>query len=111
MSEPKLVSPTSSTQPKRVDWLWLGVPLAVMAVVLGVWADPFPPAWNNGSGAAVHFAPVAWPSEPDDPKKCAGSCGEWKPYTRFQGDINDPRVRDPSNGGTAPQNSSHSTQL
>ncbi|HXS51821.1 MAG TPA: hypothetical protein VN782_04760, partial [Usitatibacter sp.] len=64
-------------------------------------ADPFPPFWNS---AAVHFPPVAWPSEPADPKQCGATCGEWKPYTRFQAGLADARTQDPSNGGTAPQN-------
>lgn len=71
-------------------------------------ADSFPPAWGTGtvneSTGPIHFAPAPWPSEPVDPLDCGVSCGEWQPYTRFQGDINDPRVQDPSNGGTAPQN-------
>lgn len=66
--------------------------------------DPFPPYWNGGSGSAVHFLPVQWPTEPADPKQCGATCGEWLPYTRFQNSIDDPRVQDPSNGGTAPQN-------
>jgi uncharacterized repeat protein (TIGR01451 family)/fimbrial isopeptide formation D2 family protein len=66
-----------------------------------VQADPFPPTLANG---AAHFAPVAWPHEPADIKTCGFSCGDWKPYTRFQAGITDPRTQDPSNGGTAPQN-------
>ena len=53
-------------------------------------ADPYPPTLTNG---ATHYAPVAWPDDVD-----------WKPYSRFGGDINDPRTSDPSNGGTRPQN-------
>jgi uncharacterized repeat protein (TIGR01451 family) len=72
-------------------------------------AEPYPPAWNGAGqcgqpGEACHFPPIAWPDEPADPAQCGSTCGDWKPYTRFQGDINDPRVQDPSNGGTAPQN-------
>ena len=67
-------------------------------------ADPYPPYWSNGSGASIYFQPVLWPNEPADPKDCGVACGGWKPYTRFQNDINDPRVQDPSNGGTSPQN-------
>lgn len=67
-------------------------------------ADPFPPYWDGGAGEAVHFPPVAWPAEPSDPVACGATCGDWKPYTRFQNSANDPRVQDPSNGGTAPQN-------
>ena len=64
-------------------------------------ADPFPPTLSNG---AAHFPPVAWPSEPADPVQCGSQCGEWLPYSRFQSGVADPRVQDPSNGGTAPQN-------
>uniref|UniRef100_UPI00188DD096 InlB B-repeat-containing protein n=1 Tax=Aliidiomarina indica TaxID=2749147 RepID=UPI00188DD096 len=78
-----------------------GVTCLVLA--LGAQADPFPPYWENGNGAAVHFPPVAWPDEPANPLSCDDECGEWKPYTRFQQSINDPRTRDPSNGGTRPQ--------
>ena len=67
-------------------------------------ADPFPPDWNGGTGPAVHFAPAPWPSEPADPVNCGQSCGEWVPYTRFNNGVGDPRVQDPSNGGTSPQN-------
>src|SRR5262245_45940676 len=66
-------------------------------------ADPFPPTYSNGSGTSIHFDPVAWPTEPADPKNCGASCGQWKAYTRFQNDLADPRVSDPSNGGTSPQ--------
>lgn len=76
--------------------LFLTAPFAV--------ADPYPPLWSNGAGTAIHYQPVAWPTEPTDPKNCGTSCGNWKPYTRFQNTINDPRTQDPSNGGTAPQN-------
>jgi uncharacterized repeat protein (TIGR01451 family) len=55
-------------------------------------ADGYPPYWDN-STTAVHFAPVAWPSE-----------SAWIPYT-YQGvGIKDQRTNDPSNGGTTPQN-------
>ncbi|MCB1776414.1 MAG: DUF11 domain-containing protein [Candidatus Competibacteraceae bacterium] len=71
-------------------------------------ADPFPPDWGTGAvneaSGPIHFAPVAWPTEPSDPQNCGVTCGDWKPYTRFQNDIDDPRTQDPSNGGTAPQN-------
>ncbi|OGS97888.1 MAG: hypothetical protein A3H99_12650 [Gallionellales bacterium RIFCSPLOWO2_02_FULL_59_110] len=70
--------------------------------------DTFPPDWGVGivdeAAGPVHFAPVAWPTEPPDPTECGTACGDWKPYSRFQAPINDPRTRDPSNGGTAPQN-------
>jgi uncharacterized repeat protein (TIGR01451 family) len=66
-------------------------------------ADPYPPEWNSGAGASIHYEPVAWPGEPVNPIDCGTSCGQWKPYTRFQQPMNDPRTRDPSNGGTSPQ--------
>lgn len=66
-------------------------------------SDTYPPLWNNGDGAAIHYQPVAWPSEPSDPANCGADCGEWKPYTRFQNNLADPRIKDPSNGGTSPQ--------
>jgi uncharacterized repeat protein (TIGR01451 family) len=68
-----------------------------------VLAHPFAGYWSGGSGPAVHFAPVAWPNEPS-PASCGATCGDWRPYTRFGRGITDPRVQDPSNGGTAPQN-------
>ncbi|TAA74825.1 MAG: conserved repeat domain-containing protein, partial [Candidatus Electronema aureum] len=64
-------------------------------------ADPYPPTTAN---TALHFPVAAWPSEPTNPLNCGTSCGDWKPYTRFQTGANDPRVQDPSNGGTSPQN-------
>lgn len=82
----------------------LQLPLLGAAILLAATttlADPFPPTLVNG---AAHFPPVAWPAEPANPLQCGTSCGEWLPYTRFQGGITDPRTRDPSNGGTAPQN-------
>lgn len=75
--------------------------LTVGAIVLG---HPFPPLWQNGSGPAVHYPPVAWPNEPVSAASCGATCGDWKPYTRFNRSMIDPRVQDPSNGGTAPQN-------
>ena len=80
----------------------LAAVLASAAIWSGsVGADPFPPVWG---GPAVHHQPVAWPTEPPDPAQCGSACGEWKPYTRFQNTLNDPRIKDPSNGGTSPQN-------
>lgn len=67
-------------------------------------ADPYPPYWGNGSGAAVHYSPVSWPNEPEKPQDCGLTCGDWQPYTRYGNSINDQRTQDPSNGGTAPQN-------
>ncbi|MCU1230558.1 MAG: hypothetical protein JWO97_3442, partial [Acidobacteria bacterium] len=59
-------------------------------------ADPFPPYYGNGTASPagpIHFVPVAWPTEP-----------QWIAYTRNDAPIKDPRVQDPSNGGTSPQN-------
>ncbi|MES2826418.1 MAG: InlB B-repeat-containing protein, partial [Pseudomonadota bacterium] len=66
-------------------------------------AAPYPPTWDAGAGAAIHYDPVSWPAEPVNPVNCGTSCGDWKPYTRFQQNMNDPRTQDPSNGGTSPQ--------
>ncbi|MEA2048678.1 MAG: GEVED domain-containing protein, partial [Campylobacterota bacterium] len=55
-------------------------------------ADPFPPD-NDSNATGMHYEPVAWPTE-----------SEWKPYTRFNNSLEDPRTQDPSNGGTSPQN-------
>lgn len=78
-------------------WAVVGLFAFTGAVV----ADPFPPTLANG---AAHFPPVAWPNEPANSAQCGAQCGEWQPYTRFQSGVADPRVQDPSNGGTAPQN-------
>lgn len=56
-------------------------------------ADPHPPLWGGGNGAAVHFPPVPWPDD-----------SRFVPYTRGGDSIRDQRNQDPSNGGTAPQN-------
>ena len=63
------------------------------------------PYWDGGTGngPAVHHLPVPWPKEELD-GGCGATCGEWLPYTRFQNSLNDPRTKDPSNGGTSPQN-------
>jgi len=82
-----------------------GLLSALGILALGaVQADPFPPNWQGGAGPAVHFPPVAWPNEPANAADCGNDCGDWVPYSRFQSGIADPRVQDPSNGGTAPQN-------
>jgi hypothetical protein len=60
-----------------------------------------PPNWD-GTGGTLGFRPVAWPAEPAA-AQCGATCGDWKPYTRFQQPLNDPRTQDPSNGGTSPQ--------
>jgi len=77
------------------------------AATFSAGADPFPPVWGTGVASPagpVHFAPVAWPTEPANIGDCGVSCGQWLPYSRFQAGITDPRTQDPSNGGTAPQN-------
>ena len=81
-------------------WMLVGLFLVGTAV-----SDPFPPDWGGGTGPAVHYAPADWPAEPGgDPLNCQHNCGDWQPYTRFDNSIGDPRVQDPSNGGTSPQN-------
>ena len=101
--------------------LLLAAPLGLAA--LQAHAYPYPPAWNGPTwnageviegtspttqdddhGGAIHFAPAPWPAEPSNPAECGVQCGDWKPYTRFLTGVNDPRVQDPSNGGTSPQN-------
>jgi uncharacterized repeat protein (TIGR01451 family) len=64
-------------------------------------ADPYPPVWP---ASGVHYQPVSWPSEPANPVACGFTCGEWIPYTQYGISMNDPRIQDPSNGGTSPQN-------
>jgi len=73
----------------------------LLALVSAVFADPYPPTLSNG---AAHFPAVAWPADPANLAQCGDQCGDWKPYKRFQSGVADPRVQDPSNGGTAPQN-------
>jgi hypothetical protein len=88
----------------RTLWVVLTILVgALLAFGLRASADPFPPFWSGGAGAAIHFPPVQWPSEPA-PSQCGATCGEWKPYSRFQNSVDDPRTQDPSNGGTSPQN-------
>ncbi|SDE13032.1 conserved repeat domain-containing protein/fimbrial isopeptide formation D2 domain-containing protein, partial [Aquimonas voraii] len=97
--------PSSSSRRSSVSPWLVGVAMALGLPGLAG-ADPFPPAWGpaNEPGGPVHFAPVPWPNEPANPADCGLTCGDWKPYSRFQNSLNDPRVRDPSNGGTSPQN-------
>jgi uncharacterized repeat protein (TIGR01451 family) len=66
----------------------IGVCLSAPAV-----ADPYPPLWNGGAGAAIHFAPVTWPSD-----------ASWIPYLYQSSSLADAANSDPSNGGTSPQN-------
>ncbi len=79
------------------------LPAIFLFFSLSLIADPYPPTWNSSTGSAIHYQPVAWPSEPQSPLDCGTQCGEWKPYTRFQNEIADARTRDQSNGGTSPQ--------
>ena len=58
-----------------------------------IWADPFPPYWENGSGQAIHYPPINWPGDL-----------QWNVYTLNGISIVDQRDNDPSNGGTSPQN-------
>lgn len=77
--------------------------LVLVSLSSVVSANPFPPEWSDGNGAAIHYAPIAWPSEPVNAADCNETCGDWKPYTRFQNELADARNQDPSNGGTSPQ--------
>ncbi|MBI2566042.1 MAG: DUF11 domain-containing protein [Candidatus Schekmanbacteria bacterium] len=81
---------------------------ALLMALARAFAAPYPPTWGTGTAdevnGPIHFSPAAWPSEPADAADCGVTCGDWKPYTRFQNDVNDPRTQDPSNGGTRPQN-------
>ena len=58
-----------------------------------LYADPFPPYWKNGTGSAIHYAPINWPGDL-----------QWNVYTLNGISIHDQRDNDPSNGGTSPQN-------
>ncbi|MGX9727747.1 MAG: Ig-like domain-containing protein [Candidatus Electronema sp. VV] len=84
--------------------------LATLLPLSTAQADPYPPEYNNNvsgkaiDGISLHYSVAAWPAEPANLLNCGNSCGDWKPYTRFQTGANDARVQDPSNGGTAPQN-------
>ncbi len=92
----------------------LGAILALAFVVLAqllffgtASADPYPPTWGPTGTAptsAVHYSVVPWPDEPANPANCGENCGDWLPYRYFGSTVNDPRIQDPSNGGTAPQN-------
>ena len=74
---------------------------AASMFVMLVWADPFPPYWEGGAGTSIHYAPVSWPTNDGDGEL---DNGDWTPYTMIGADIEDPKVQDPSNGGTSPQN-------
>src|SRR5437762_13584437 len=78
---------------RMLQWSMLLLLLDASVVLKPAAANPFPPYWNNGSGPAVHFAPVSWPSDPS-----------FIPYTQYGRSLNDPRTSDPSNGGARPQN-------
>jgi len=70
----------------------LALVVVLMSAAVAVLAHPYPPYWNSGSGAAIHYAPVAWPAE-----------ATWFGYTLDGGAIADKRTSDGSNGGTSPQ--------
>ncbi len=79
--------------------------LMLVSLLSAAWvaeADPYPPTLAVNGG--LHFPVMPWPAEDPNPANCGLQCGEWKPYTRFRNEVTDPRVQDPSNGGTAPQN-------
>ena len=78
----------------------LVLPAALILVVM-VRADPFPPFWEGGAGTAIHYQPVAWPTNDGDGEL---DNGDWTPYTMIGADLQDQKVQDPSNGGTSPQN-------
>ncbi len=84
---------TSPARSALLFLLGLAGLVAMFAFAFPAQAHPFPPAWENGNGAAVHFPPVQWPSD-----------NAWIPYTMQQNNIEDNRNQDPSNGGTSPQN-------
>ncbi len=74
---------------------WFLALLAVFATILAVLpnlvADPYPPYWSGGTGAAVHYAPAPWPAD-----------GAWIPVTHMGVPLRDPKNSDPSTGGTTP---------
>ncbi len=82
-------------------WLVLLSFPAVLILLVMVRADPFPPFWEGGTGTAIHYQPVVWPTDDGDGEL---DNGDWTPYTMIGADIQDPKVQDPSNGGTSPQN-------
>ncbi len=66
-------------------------PVKAEANVLG-----YVPYWNGGAlggNYGPNFSPAPWPGD-----------SSWMAYTWENASINDPRVLDPSNGGTRPQN-------
>ncbi|MBF0451956.1 MAG: DUF11 domain-containing protein [Candidatus Magnetomorum sp.] len=56
------------------------------------YADPYPPYWENGRGASIHYPVLSWPGDL-----------QWNYYTLNGLPIKDPRDKDTSNGGTSPQ--------
>lgn len=89
---PRLTHPT-----KQQGWLkpllfclWITSFIAgLFGGVSTVSADPYPPTYPG----TAHFPVVNWPAD-----------GNWVAYQSGGNTINDPRVQDPSNGGTSPQN-------
>jgi hypothetical protein len=70
----------------------LALVIALISAAAVLVAHPFPPYWGGGTGAAIHYAPVAWPADVS-----------WIGYTRNGVDIADKKTSDGSNGGTSPQ--------
>src|SRR5688572_8715687 len=70
----------------------LALVIALVSAAVAVLAHPYPPYWNSGGGAAIHYPPVAWPLD-----------ASWIGYTLDGGAIEDLRTSDGSNGGTSPQ--------
>lgn len=87
---------------------FIGVACFLLVFFPHVSADSYPPEWGGGAvdeiNGPIHFSPAPWPEEAAPLVDCLFNCGGWKPYSRFQNHIADPRTQDPSNGGTRPQN-------
>ena len=58
----------SGTQPRPErgnTGRWKALLAGAMALVAtAVIAHPYPPYWDAGTGAAIHFQPVSWPAWP-----------------------------------------------
>ncbi|MGE0085837.1 MAG: hypothetical protein AB7S75_15620, partial [Desulfococcaceae bacterium] len=70
-------------------------------------ADPFPPIWNGNTpgtapGTSLHYQVAMWPDAAAG--KPPTDLSAWTPTYHNGNTDNDPRVGDPSNGGTRPQN-------
>ncbi|MBI1294078.1 DUF11 domain-containing protein [bacterium] len=86
---------------RRLSWAIMFSLLCILMFQIGAQAAPKSVEVSPG---AANPAPVDWPTAPADPNACTINCGEWIPYTVQSDTLNDPRVQDPSNGGTSPQN-------